>query len=207
MITERGTIKTSTNLDEKLYIELNGKLRKQCIAYIIIGALLAPLGILGLGVDIYKGEDITSGTVVLAAGVAIIFLGIFFLIYYKNFNRAAVKMNRVEEVEFFNGYLMEYEYTDGELTSTNKVYYKWLLRIRETKSYLFLYNTRVTAIAVDKNALPLSELNTIRMLLGRPVAGGTQVTVQPPVQTPEPTASDSVEPAEPFTDITDNKEE
>ncbi len=207
MITEKGTIKTSTNMDEKLFCELNSSLRKMCVAYIVLGAVLAPLGALALGVDIYNGREASYGTFMVAIGVALIFLGIFFRLYYKNFNKAAIKMNRVEEAEFFDGYIMEYEYTDGELTSTNKVYYKWLLRIRETKNYLFLYNTRVTAIAVDKNSLPLSELNTIRMLLGRPVVGEAQAPVHVSEQKVETPPTEEVPPEEPFTDMTDNKEE
>lgn len=154
-------------MDEKLFSELNANLLKLSVLYIILGALITALGVLVLGVSVYEEEDATYGTVVLVLGVVLIFLAVFLRLYYKNFNRTAIKMNRVEDAEFFGDYLIEREYTEGEHTSTNKVYYKWLVKIRETKNYLFLYNSRVTAIAVEKNSIPPNELETIRSLLGK----------------------------------------
>lgn len=86
-------------------------------------------------------------------------------------------------------------YTDGEHTSTNKVYYKWLVKIKETQNFLFLYTTRATAIAVDKNSLPPSELNTVRGLLKRV-----------PKTAPAPNVNKPDKPAEPFADMTENKD-
>lgn len=198
MITEKGTVKTTVKHSEKLYSELNRNVRNVGIMCLVVGGLVVALGILLLGIDIYEGRYDTDSYIVIGLGAICLFLGIFYVIICKNAGKNALKMNRVQEVEFCDGYMMEWEYTDGELTSTNKVYYKWIVRFRETKNFLFLYNTRVTAVAVDKNGLPLNELNIIRSLLGRP-------TVVPTVQTPQ-SVSDAP-PAEPFSDMTDNKEE
>ena len=202
MITERGTIKTSTPITEQVNKELNKRVFALSIVYIILSAIF-----LALGFVIYLLTEDSYGLVLLVCGAILCACGIIMIGAVRTAKNLNLKRQKVDEAEFFRDHLMAYEYTNGELTTTSKIYYSWLIKIKETPNYLFLYNTRATAFAVDKNALPLSELNTIRMLLGRPVAGDTQVTVQPPVQTPEPTASDSVEPAEPFTDITDNKEE
>ncbi len=199
MITENGTVKTSVEHSENVYNELNKNLRSLGILYIVCGAVIF---VLGLVVSILEALEETGDwqdATMIIVGAVFAALGIFFLVLYKNAAKAALKFKRVEEVEFFGDYLIDKEYTDGELTSTNKVYYKWIVRIRETKSYLFLYNTRVTAIAVDKNSLPPNELNTIRALLGR--------APQPaPVQNLQ-TEQSGDKPAEPFEELTDNKEE
>lgn len=198
MITEKGTVKTAVKHSEKLYSELNRNVRIAGIICLVVGGLVMTLGILVLGIDIYEGKYETDSYIVIGLGAICLFLGLFYVLVCKNAAKTALKMNRVQEVEFCDGYLMEWEYTDGELTSTNKVYYKWIVKFRETKNFLFLYNSRVTAVAVDKNGLPLNELNIIRSLLGRP-------TVAPTAPTPQ-SVSD-VPPAEPFSDMTENKDE
>lgn len=171
MITENGTIKTSVKLDEKVCAELNKNVRNVGIISLIAGAVIFVCGVLVLCINIIEETSDADSYVLLGLSALFIALGVIYVMMCKNISKNAVKMNRVEHLEFFEGYLIEREYTDGEHTSTNKVYYKWLVRIRETKNYLFLYNTRATAVAVDKSSIPQSELNTIRALLkGEPLA-------------------------------------
>lgn len=165
MITENGTVKTSVKLDEKLCAELNKNVRNVGIISLVAGAIIFVCGVLVLGINIYEGTEEADSYVLLGLSALFIFLGVFYVLLCKNISKNTVKMNRVEHLEFFGDYLIEREYTDGEHTSTNKVYYKWLVRIRETKNYLFLYNTRATAVAVEKSSIPQSELDTIRSLL------------------------------------------
>lgn len=211
MITEKGTVKTSVVHDEKMYNELNRSMHNLGILYIVCGAIIFALGVVMLGISIYEGTD-DWNIILLAVGVIFVFLGIFFMLLCKNSAKAARKFKRLDEVEFFGDYLIEKGYTDGEHTSTVKLYYKWIVRVRETNNYLFLYNTRVTAVAVDKNGLPLDELNTIRSLLGRPVQPAPVQNVQPaqneqPAQSAGESAATEVPPPDPFADMTDNKEE
>ncbi len=167
MLTENGTVKTSVKQDEKLYNELNKNLRTVGVICLVAGAVILACGILIMGIDIYEGTEDSSTYIVFGLGAMFLALGIIYVLMCKNAAKAALKMTRVEDVEFFGDYFIVREYTDGEHTATNKVYYKWIVRFRETKNYLFMYNTRVTAVAVDKNSIPPSELNTIRTLLGR----------------------------------------
>lgn len=167
MITEKGTVKTSVKHDVKLYAELNKTVRNLGIVCLVAGAVIFVCAVLVLGINIYENTDETDGYITLGLSALCIFLGVFYILLCKNAAKAALKLNRVEELEFFGDYFIEREYTDGEHTATNKVYYKWLVKIRETKNFLFLYNTRVTAAAVDKNSLPPEELNTILAHLGR----------------------------------------
>lgn len=166
MITEKGTVKTSVTIDGKVQGELNKTSRILGIIYIVLGAVLTADGLALCFWEAFNNSDDIFGTALLVVGLILLFGGIFVIIVCEKAKKTTCKFVRVEEVEFFSDYFIEREYTDGEHTSTNKVYYKWLVKIKETQNYLFLYNTRVTAVAVDKN-VPPDELNTIRGLLGR----------------------------------------
>lgn len=203
MITEKGTIKTSTPLTEQVTKELNKTVFKLSIFYIVGGAI-----VLALGIFVYvlsKAQD-AYGSILTVCGIIICACGIVVLAAVRSAKNLNLKYRKVDEAEFFRDHFMAYEYTNGELTTTSKIYYNRLIKIKETANYLFLYNTKATAIAVDKNSLPLNELNTIRMLLGRPVAGAAQAPVQVPAQSVEAPAAE-VPPEEPFKDMTENKEE
>lgn len=196
MITEKGTIKTSVKIDGKVQDELNRNGRILCVVYIIVGAVLSAGGLALCVWEVFKDSDGGFGTLLLTVGLILLFCGIFLIFILNNAKKATGKRERVEHAEFFDDYLIERVYTDGEHTSTNKVYYKWLVKIKETQNFLFLYTTRATAIAVDKNSLPPSELNTVRGLLKRV-----------PKTAPAPNVNKPDKPAEPFADMTENKDD
>lgn len=195
MVTEDGTVKTSLTLDEKVYGELNKNIRNLSILYIVGGAIIFVLGCVLFGISAYEGTDDGDYTLLIIAGLVFVALGVFFLAMCRNSAKTALKIKRVEEVEFFGDHMIVKQYSDGELTATNKVYYKWIVKVRETKNYLFLYNTGVTAVGVDKNSLPLNELNTIRSLLAKAQQSAPVQTVQ-----------NTEKPADPFSDIIENEE-
>lgn len=166
MITEKGSIKVATEHTA----EMNKELNKPTFIFGICATVLGGI-ILLTSIIIYVIQENASlpfewimvGTVLLVCGITIV-------ISAKNINNFN-GVTKVEEAEFFEGYLINREYENGEHLVTAKVYYNRIIRNKETKNYIFLYNTRVTAIAVDKNKLSMQELNAIRSLLGRPVSG------------------------------------
>ena len=174
--------------------ELNKTSRTLSLIYIIVGAVFSAGGLALCFWEAYIDWDGGWGALLLTVGLILIFCGIFLIFILNNVKKSVHKRERVEHAEFFNDYLIERVYTDGEHTSTNKVYYKWLVKIKETQNFLFLYPTRAAAIAVDKNSLPPSELNTVRGLLGRA-----------PMTAPAPNAQKPDKPADPFSDMTENK--
>lgn len=181
MITESGAVKTSTPITEQVMKELNKNVFVLVIVYTVLGAIIMPLGFV-----LYILAEDSYGLVLLVCGTIILMCGIFMIVSHNANKNATLKYRKVDEVEFFRGYFMFYEYTDGELTTTSKIYYSRIAKIKETQNFIFLYNTKVTAVAVDKNSLPLSELNTVRMLLGRPVAAQPSVQSEAPAQGNEP---------------------
>ncbi len=172
MITEKGTVKTSTQLNERMHSQLNGATRALSITLIVLGGLVLLAGFI-----ILIASDNDALTFLILGSVSLIF-GIVTVVSQASILKQIRQSNRVEEAEFFRDYLILREYADGEHVSTTKIYYKWLVRVKETSNYLFLYNTRVTAVPVEKSTLPINELNAVRKLLGRP-AVGPAVSVQP----------------------------
>lgn len=163
MITEKGSVKTATAVNGELQKELTKVSKVLSLVYTVIGAVVLVLGILLFVI----GEDEEDGTLayfMLIAGVFLLFLGVLMLILRNRQVKETAKVVKVEENEFFQDYLITKEYIDGEHISTAKVYYSRLVMLRETKNYIFLYNTRVTALSVDKRTITPDEAAAVRSL-------------------------------------------
>ncbi|MDE7087160.1 MAG: hypothetical protein K2O67_03100 [Clostridia bacterium] len=177
MITEKGSIKVSTPITERVSRELNKKTRVLGIVYTVVGAVVLAAAFVSM---ILWDSDFDSLFIML--GGIILAMGIFLLVACSNIIKSVRKYAKVDEVEFFRDYLIFREYTDGEHTSTAKIYYKWLVKTAESEHYLFLYNTKASAVCVEKSALPVGELNTVRTILSR----ATGKTVYYPDSAPMP---------------------
>lgn len=167
MITERGSIKVTTEHNDNLYKELNHNSLILAIIYTVLGGIML---LAGLILYILTPEN-SLPLLWVACGTIMLILGITILISAKNINKLNGVDSKVEENEFFQGYFISREYVNGEHLSTAKIYYSRIVKVRETKSYIFIYNTRVTAVSVDKSKLTEQEINSIRSLMGRPIAG------------------------------------
>lgn len=177
MITEKGSIKTATELNEDACKALNKNTLTLGIIYTVCGAILTVLGIV---VVIF---DLTFNIVILVVGVMLLTLGIILLCSYNQTLKSACKQKKTDEVEFFNDHLILNEFIDGELITTSKFYYKWAVKIHETPCYLFIYNTKATAICIDKRKLSLNEFATVRGVLNSKVRF-TPVALPEDVKTP-----------------------
>lgn len=201
MITENGAVKTSTPITEEVQKELNKSTFILSIIYIVIGAV-----ILAGGFVLYVLTEDSFGLILLVCGTIICAMGIILTVSHQSVKNNTLKYKKVDETEFFRDHVMVCEYVDGELITTTKLYYNRILRIKETPNYLFLFNTRATAVAVDKNSLPVAELNTILSLLGRVPKPVPAQGVQPAALPTEP-AVPPAEPADPFADMQGGKDE
>lgn len=172
MITDRGTVKVSTPITEQAQKELNKTTRTLGILYTVLGSVAFVLFIVLCIAESYLDD------VFLLLGLIFLVGGIIILVSVSKVNKTALKFQKVDEVEFFLDYMIVREYTDGEHTSTTKIYYKWIVKVKETHTYLFIFNTRATAVALNKNNLPYQELNAVRKLLGR-TAIGAATPIQP----------------------------
>lgn len=191
MITEKGTVKATTVHNENLNKELNKPSKILGIVYTVTGAIMIFLYILlsvlsDEEIGVADKEAVAFNIFLMAAGAVLLVIGIVLIGTYARINKLKGVETKSEENEFFTDYLINREYVNGEHISTAKVYYHRIVRVKETKSYIFIYNTRVTALSVDKTAIPANELTTIRSLLARPIAGAAAYMNMPKTQAPAP---------------------
>ncbi|MDE6557728.1 MAG: YcxB family protein [Clostridia bacterium] len=166
MITQSGTISVSTQVDEAVQKEFNKPSHTLGVVYTVLGAIALCVGFIGLFVYIFSDSSaIMTSYAMIGLGAIFLTFGIILLIGCNSNLKPFRQASRVEEIEFFNDFMMARGYENGELISTLKVYYGKIVRRRETANYIFLYTSRATAILFAKRNLPESELNTVRGLL------------------------------------------
>ncbi|MDE7301612.1 MAG: YcxB family protein [Clostridia bacterium] len=178
MITDKGTIKVSTVMNDDVHRELNHTNYILSIIYIVIGAVLL-VAYIALETIFEDSPLFGDYFICCVLGVMLLVFGIIVLLGHKKNLALMRSRQQVEEHEFFGDHFICREYEFGELVSVNKLYYGRIVRKRETKSFIFLYNTNVTALAIDKRTIDFSELSAIRALLnkvGSPACMGPQST-------------------------------
>lgn len=208
MITEKGTIKVETTLDEKAQKEFMAKLFIVSLVCLIIGSI---------GIAAYLVWDITA--IILETYEPSIFIlfvvmlsfafGLIFIISRNKVVKKARAEDKREEYEFFSNYLIANDYLNGEQVATVKIYYKQISKRRETKNYLFFFIQTNAACALSKEALTEGELNTVRALLGFSARGAVNMNLpsgeeekpqQEPFEDMKPTAGEKPQP-EPFPEM------
>ena len=172
MITEKGGIKSSTPIDERAVKELNKSSFTLGIVYTVGGSIMIALWLILLVAETLEGTG-ESFTLLLCLGILFLFLGIIMITSRNKILKNSTMRKTVDEVEFFRDFMILREYVNGEHVSTSKIYYGWLVKVKETANYIFMYNTAATAVSVDKASLPPQELNAVRKLLGRPAIGAS----------------------------------
>lgn len=186
MLTDKGSIKVETTLDERVQKEFLAKLFIVSLVCLVIGSI----GIVG-----YIVWDVTSAIleiyepdIVILIAVAVFFaFGLIFVLTYNKVVKKARTEDKKEVYEFFSNYLVANDYVNGEQVATVKIYYKQISKRRETKNYLFFFVQTNAACALSKAALTEGELNTVRSLLGFSSLGmGIQLPDGEQEKTPEP---------------------
>lgn len=195
MITEKGTIKVRTVMNDEVHRELNHANYVLSIIYLVLGSVLL-FGYIVLSTLFDESPLFGDYFVMCILGAVLLVTGILVFIGQKKNLALMRSRQQVEEHEFFSDHIICREYEFGEQVSVNKLYYGRIVRKKETKSFIFLYNTNVTALAIDKRTIDFNELSAIRSLLakvGSPACMGPQsvnynqpvAPVAPPYTPPE----------------------
>lgn len=176
MITEKGTIKVTTVMNDDVHKELNHANYVLSVVYMVVGSVLLLAYIVVM--TLFEDSPLFGDYFILCVlGAILLVTGILVFKGHKKNLALMRSRQQVEEHEFFGDHFICREYEFGEQVSVNKLYYGRIVRKRETKSFIFLYNTNVTALAIDKRTLDFNELTAIRSLLtkvGSPACMGPQ---------------------------------
>lgn len=168
MISENGTIKVSTKMDEEMQKELS---RKPFILSLVLLCVSA-VAFACFFVLFVISDDNDAVVFMIVFGI-MLGAGIGMLIVLKNAQKAAKNSGKVNEYEFFSGYFTISATMNGETVATVKIYDNQVTKSRESKNYFFFYVNTMAAYPVDKRNLTEREINTIRNVFKLPVKGET----------------------------------
>lgn len=145
-------------IDKKVQNALNTKQKWISWIMLIIGAIgLITYIVLGTVRESKAWED------VLLIFAIPFTLGLILLI---NVHRACIWSDRVkreQHYEFQEEKMVVTIYVQGECTGTSEVYYKTLIRMRETKEFLFLYPNKISAFPIEKAKLTPTEYAILKV--------------------------------------------
>ena len=201
MITEKGTVKLETKLDERLYIEITKKLKIAAILFIILGALTMVAALL-LTTFVKEFSGVAA---VFFFGAFILFLGIVNLSARKKSIEHAKQWNRTNEYEFFSDRVEVNQSVGEEVVDREKIYLAWTANAKETATLISFTNMKNDgngAYYIRKEGTSEKELNIVRSLLKLPLIPTAQIPPyynplppeQPTEQQPEETAKSDDEP-------------
>ena len=148
--------------------ELNSEVQTELSRPVYITSLIMLIiGSVGLVAYIVLGTifDNTALDYMLAFAVPFGF-GLVFLITVKKMSKNIEKIKQTNEYTFEQDYMSVTTYRFEENEGSIKVYYRDLVKSRETKKYIFMYINKVSALAVDKTLLTEDELIILKSLLG-----------------------------------------
>ena len=200
MVTENGTIKIETRLDENVQKEFMAKTFIVSLVCLILGSV---------GLVAYLTWDVLSefieikapSIVLLIAFSCLFAFGLVFIISRNKVVKKARSENKSEVYEFFNNYVVANDYFNGEQVATVKIYYNQIVKRKETKNYIFFYVQATAACPVSKANLTEGELNAVRALLGMGVSGSIDLQLPNGSDGKEDKAVKTEKPSEPFEEL------
>ena len=148
-------MKYTCEITQDLQKELSKSNKQKCIIALIISIvgifayIIVPIENLLLEILLYTSSSVFA--------ISLIILLSINKAIKKTSNNKMVGEFELEE-KFFNSIAIK----DGEQISSVKIYYKDLIKIKETDNYLFLYPNKQIAYPVPKNKLTQDELSLLK---------------------------------------------
>jgi hypothetical protein len=150
---------TKTKIDVEVQKELSKKIYKNSLIALIVGAV-------GLAVYIVLGTIFENYWLDLLLVFAIPFgFGLVFIITIKKLMKKVEDINQINEYVFEEVFVNVSTIRNGESVGTAKIYYKDLVKSKETQNYIYMYINKSAALPVKKENLTQDELIVLRSLL------------------------------------------
>ena len=148
-----------TKLDEKMQKELA---RPALVTYFF----LMIIGIIGLLAYIIIGTAVANANVEYLLAFSIPFIiGLVFYLIVKRQLKQTKNSTKLNVYEFYEDFVNIKTMNNGETVGTTKIYYKDIVKRRESKNYFFLFINNVNAFPIAKCEFTEDELKKIRILL------------------------------------------
>ncbi len=151
-------MKYSIEINESLQKELNKSLKRNCKLAMIIGIIgLAFYIAITMFVEHFILEVLSWVFIALAGG------GIGLLIVIKTTNKKASERKLIGHYELFEDHMFVVTEKEGIQISSIKLFYKDVVKIKETENFIFLYADKQTAFPIQKNKLSPEDLSTAKL--------------------------------------------
>lgn len=152
-------MKCRVQINEKLQKELNEKIW-------LTGLIMTIVGAIGLGLYVIVSAFFGEKLIIEMLFWAVLFvfaLGVTYLFLVKSANKRALKDIKTDEIELFEDCYVEQTLKNEEVVGTMKVYYKDLIKVKETENYLFLYPNKMVASAIPKSEFSAEDFSKIKL--------------------------------------------
>lgn len=151
-------IETNVKLDLNMQKALN---RKRFITYVV----MLVVGSVGLFAYLAISVALESGPkwldYILWTSAVFFGFGLVFLLVLNKTNKKVEESQRVNNYVFFKDFMLITTYCKGEAISSLKQYYHEIVKVKETKDYIFLYLSSNLAYPLLKKDLKEEDKNTI----------------------------------------------
>lgn len=148
-----------TKIDKNANKELN---RKNIISWLFILLIGLVMAILGVVSSLYRLMDsIWCSLLISFGGVMILFSLIIIILIFKiskNQDESKIELS----YDFRKKYFLLDRLKDGKIIENEKIDYKDIFRIKETKNYIYIYRTSKTVIPFYKSNCKLEDLELIK---------------------------------------------
>jgi len=150
-------MKCRLQVTEQVQKELNARAQLANLILLILGSI-------GLLAYIVIGVIHEYAWLDYLLWVSAIFFG-FGLVFYitiKKINKKNPNLNSTVEYELNEDHFVETIFKNNEQIGNNKFYYKNIMKIRDMKSYIFIYVSASAACAIPKSELTTEEITTLK---------------------------------------------
>jgi len=151
-------IKTETLFTEKMQKELSKKQFKLWLFLLIFSSIFEFFTI----ILSFMGEDVWS--LHCCNLIVVVFSIICIRTNFKN-RKNCVENKIINSYEFDQEYFYVSTTKNGDNLGNMKIYYKDIIKVKETENYLFLYINRINAYPIDKATTSKEDLILIKGLI------------------------------------------
>ena len=166
MVTENGTVKVQTAIDENMQKEYSVKAK-------IIGLVMLIGGSVGVGVcfvlfilsEFFTFLD-DSVTIPFLIVFSVLFAGgLIITISLVKALQQVRNANKMNEYEFFSDYFTVTQFNNGEAVITAKYYNGQIMKVKESKNYYFIWINAAQVLPVSKAEIGSEEADILKQVL------------------------------------------
>ena len=147
-----------TKLDENVNKELN---RKNMLSWLIV--LLIGIGVTAFGViaTLFSLLESFYCSLMMVIGMLFITFSLICIIIILKMGKEQKNSNIELVYDFLKKYVILKRMENGTEIESEKIYYKFIIKTRKTKNYIYIYRSDKTVIPFCTRAVNLEDLKTI----------------------------------------------